>query len=95
MKYFAVGFALNVRGIGECRLPEPYVYEAESIPQLVANLAPICEEENLTITFVRYANDAEVDDYLRGELEDAVDENDWDLTDYDEFWDKQIAEIDA
>jgi len=78
MKYYAVKYALVVEGLGEMNLPEPYIYEAESIPALVADLAPTCKEANLTIVSVRPATDAEVLEYLRGDVIDDDTDPEWD-----------------
>lgn len=93
MKYYSVKFALNVAELGEMTLANPYVYEAESIQQLVAELTPICEECNLVMVSICPATDAEVLEYLRGDVEDEDPE--WDEYDdgYDEFWEELIVEV--
>ena len=97
MKYYAVKFALVVEGLGEMNLPEPYIYEEESIPALVADLAPTCKEANLTIVSVRPATDDEVHDYLKGIVADDDTDPEWDEYDdgYDEFWEELIAEVEG
>ena len=97
MKYYAVKYALVVKELGEMTLPEPYVYEAESIPALVANLAPTCEEANLVIVSVRPATDSEVYDYLRGDVADEDEDPEWEEFDdgYDEFWEELISDVEV
>ena len=95
MEYYAVKYALTTT-IGKLSLPEPYVYEAESIPQLVADIAPTCEDCHLTIVSIRPATDAEVYNYLRGDVADDESDPEWDEPEdgYDEFWENLIADLD-
>lgn len=97
MKYYAVKYALVVKELGEMQLPEPYIYEAENVPQLVTDLAPVCQEANLTIVSIRPATDDEIYNYLRGDVEDDEDDPEWDEFDdgYDEFWEELIAEAEG
>lgn len=96
MKYYSVKFAMVVAELGELSLADPYVYEAESIPQLVADIAPVCGE-SLVIVSIQPATDAEVFEYLHGPFEDEepeYEEPDWDEYD-DEFWEELIAEAEG
>ena len=97
MKYYAVYYALDVKELGEMRLPEPYVYEAESIPQLVADIAPICQELHLVIVSIRPATDAEVYEYLRGDVADDDEDPEWDeyFAEAEEFWEELLAEAEG
>lgn len=97
MKYYAVEFALNVQELGEMRLPEPYVYEAESIPHLVTDIAPVCEETKLTIVSIRPATDDEALEYLRCDVVEDDQDPEWDEPDdgYAEFWQDLIDDIDG
>lgn len=97
MKYYSVKFALNVADLGEMSLANPYVYEAESIPQLVTELAPICEDSNLVIVSIQPATEDEVYEYLRGDVEEDEADPEWDEYDdgYDEFWQELIESIEG
>lgn len=97
MKFYSVKFALNVQGLGELNLPEPYIYEAENIPQLVADITPIATETELTIVSIRPATDDEVYTYLKGDVADEDTEDpEWDEPDdeYDAFWEELINNAD-
>ena len=97
MEYYAVKYALTTQ-MGKLTLPEPYVYEAESIPHLVADITPTCEDCHLTIVSIRPATDAEIYNYLRGDVDDDTDSDpEWDEFDdgYDEFWEELIAEVEG
>lgn len=88
MKYYAVYYALVVKELGEMRLPEPYIYYDESIPQLVENLAPILQELHLTIVSIRPATDDEIRRYL-------LDQDPEDYEGYEEFFEELIAEVEG
>lgn len=98
MKYYAVKYARMDSVLGEMTLPEPYIYENESIPELVEYLAPVCEELHLTIVSIRPATDDEVYNYLRGDVADDDDDDpEWDehFAETEDFWEELIAEAEG
>jgi hypothetical protein len=84
--------------LGELTLPEPYIYEKESISELVEYLAPVLQDLSLTIVSIRPATDDEVYNYLRGDVADDDDDDpEWDeyFAEAEDFWEELIAEAEG
>jgi hypothetical protein len=93
MKYYAVEFEFNHPEMYENPTIRPVVHATENVLKLVLGLTPICEDSDLSIVSVRPATEDEIAEYQAEEASQYIEEEEYDDTEYEEFWKGLIDDV--